>query len=83
MDELIVADVHTNMAYVAAAGVEAEQVAGLQVRGINMYTVSGLVTGYSVESVAELAVNIVHETGAVKTGGGIFSAPGVIISYKL
>ena len=83
MNKLVVADVHTNMAYVAAAGIETEQVTGLQIRGVNMDAVSGLVGGYAVKSVTELAVNIVHEAGTVKTGGGIFSAPAVVIANKL
>ena len=49
MDEAVVAQVDAHMAYVVAAGVEAEQIAGLQLRGIHMLPVAGLIGGHPVE----------------------------------
>ena len=53
MDEFIIANVDADMADVAAAGIEAEDIAGLQVGYGD--TVIGLVAGNTVERVAELA----------------------------
>ena len=64
MDELVVADVDADVADVAAAGIEAEDIAGLKVAHGN--AVVGLIAGDTVERVAELAVHIVDKTGAVK-----------------
>ena len=52
MDEFIIANVDADMADVAAAGIEAEDIAGLQAGYGN--AVVGLVAGDAVERVAEL-----------------------------
>lgn len=82
VDELAVADIHADVAYVAV-GVEAQNVAGLKIAGINMDAVARLILRDAVELVSELAVHIVHQTGAVKAGGGRGAAPDVIIADKL
>lgn len=82
MDELAVADIHADMAYVAV-GVEAQNVAGLKIAGINMDAVARLILRDAVELISELAVHIVHQAGAVKAGGRRSAAPNVIIADKL
>jgi len=59
MDKHTVADIDAHVAYVAGTGVEAENVAGLQL--VHMYAVSGLVIGNAVESVAKLTIDIVDK----------------------
>ena len=82
MDELAVADIHADMAYVAV-GVEAQNVAGLKIAGINMDAVARLILRDAVELISELAVHIVHQAGAVEAGGRRSAAPNVIIADKL
>ena len=81
MDELVIAYVDADMADVAAAGIEAEDIAGLQVGYGD--TVIGLVAGNTVERVAELAVHIVDKTGAVKAAARRGAAPAVIVADEL
>ena len=62
MHELPVADVYADVADVAASGVEAQQIAGLKLRGVHMAAVARLIRGNAVERVPELLVHVVHKS---------------------
>lgn len=81
MDELVVADVDADVADIAAAGIEAEDIAGLKVAHGN--AVVGLIAGNTVERVAELAIHIVNKAGAVKAAARRGAAPAVIVADEL
>ena len=81
MDKHTVADIDANVAYIVAAGVEAENITGLQL--INMDAVEGLIGRNAVKGIAVLAVHIVDKAAAVKACRGILTAPCVIIAHKL
>ena len=83
MDKLVIANVDAHVADVIAAGVEAENIAGLQLVRLHMDAVAGLVTGHPVQGVAKLLIHIVHKAGAVKAGLRGLAAPAVVIAYEL
>ena len=83
MDELVIADVNAHMTDVIVAGIEAEDVTGLQLVRLHMHAVAGLVAGHPVQCVAKLLIHVVYKAGAVKTGLRGLAAPAIVIAYEL
>jgi len=83
VDKSAAADVDAHVSDIAAAGVEAEYIAGLDGGRLHVHAVGGLILSYTVEGVAELLVHIVHKAGAVKAGAGRAAAPAVAVAHKL
>ena len=80
MDKLVVSDVNADVADVAAAGVEAEDIAGLKIGGVDMNAVRGLIGCNSVDIYSEMLEHIVDEARTVKPGFGGRAAPAVFIA---
>ena len=68
MDELAVPDINSDVADIAAAGVEAEDIARLQIALVDVYAVFRLVGRDAVERIAEVLVYVVYKPRAVKSG---------------
>ena len=61
MNELASANIYAGVTDIAGAGIEAKNISRLQVRGINMNAVCGLVLGNTVKSNAEMLIYVIHK----------------------
>ena len=62
MNELPVSDVNTGVADIVTGGIEAEDIAGLQIILIHMDAFERLIAGNALDSVAKVPVDIVDKS---------------------